>query len=493
VSVVYRRVSRLSTDHPLRRSWRYLRRISWVRRATDRLLGIRPGGIPAAAVIPVVSAGSVSTRVPSYTSLPCAKAFFVELLGRASKAAPAPQAVPRRVLLVNAGLAAGGAERQIVNTLNGLSGQSLESVAFLGEHLFESTERTFLLPELRSGIAAAAVQRRTRLAEAGFTGSDTDVAELLGLMPAQFVEEILDLTAEFRDRRPEVLHAWQDSTSIKCGIAAVLAGVPRIVLSSRNVNPSNFAYHQPYMRPAYQALAERPNVVLINNSEAGAADFCRWLGLPRERYQVVRNGVALDDLKPDPQGARLLRQRENIPQDALVVGSIFRFWPEKRPLLWLEIAALLLAERPRLHFLLAGDGLLRKEMLTFIEDLPNPKNVHLIAPTHEIGPILSAMNIFLLTSQFEGMPNVVLEAEWLGLPVVAMEAGGVAEAVAAGESAIVCKDESPSAAAAHVCEMIDDPHWSDRARAVGPRFVRERFGLGRMIEETMALYGYARY
>ena len=423
-------------------------------------------------------------------SAPDAEKFFTELLRRASRAAPAGEAVARRVLLVNAGLAAGGAERQIVNTLNGLSCQLLESVTFLGEYLFESPERAFLLPELSSRVAVAQVERRTRLTRDGFNRIDPDVAEMLGFLPAPFVEEILDLASEFRERRPAVLHAWQDSTSIKCGIAGVLAGVARIVLSSRNVNPSNFAYHQPYMRPAYRALAEHPAVILVNNSEAGAADFSRWLGLPRERYHVLRNGVALDNLKRDPDGARMLRQQQNILQTALVVGSIFRFWPEKRPLLWLEIAARLLTLRPDTHFLLIGDGPLRKDMSKFLAGAPHADHIHLIPPTNEVGRMLSAMNVFLLTSRFEGTPNVLLEAEWLGLPVVAMEAGGVAEAVMPGENGIVCSDDSPEAAASRLCAMMDDPQWFDRAREIGPRFVREQFGVDRMIAETMALYGY---
>jgi glycosyltransferase involved in cell wall biosynthesis len=444
------------------------------------------------AVIPAAAAASAKIEAYARAFAVDNKAFFAELLRRAVETRPTIEALPRRVLLVNAGLAAGGAERQVVNTLLGLSRQPLESVAFLGEYLFESTERGFLLPELAaSKIAVAQVRRRIRLAGDSFAGIEPQLAELLGLMPAHFVEEILDLVAEFHDRRPEVIHAWQDSTSIKCGIAALIAGVPRIVLSSRNVNPSNFAYHQPYMRPAYQALAERPGIVLANNSEAGAADFCRWLGLPRERYRVVRNGVALDHLKPDAKGARALRDEQKIPQDAVVVGSIFRFWPEKRPLLWLEVAARLLAERPQTHFLLAGDGLLRQEMSSFIGRLPYPKNIHLIAPTNNIGRVLSAMNLFLLTSRFEGTPNVVLEAEWLGLPVVAMEAGGVAEAVALGANGLVCTDDSPETAVSHLCEIIDDPRWTERAHEIGPQFVRERFGPDRMIAETMALYGYA--
>ncbi|MGE5271104.1 MAG: glycosyltransferase [Thiohalocapsa sp.] len=415
--------------------------------------------------------------------------FFAELLRRAA-AAPSFAPEARRVLLVNAGLAAGGAERQVVNTLLGLRRQGLESVCFLGEYLDQSPDRSFLLPALcGSGIEVAQVARRNRDDFPNHVREiDNSVAEMLALLPSDLAQDTADLVAEFRMRRPEVVHAWQDATSIKCGLAGIIAGVPRIVLSSRNVNPTNFAYHRSFMRPAYRALAARREIVMSNNSAAGAADFCDWLDLPRQCYTIVRNGVAFDGLERDAAAGRALRQREGIPLDAKVVGSIYRFWPEKRPLLWLESAFLLLDSQPGLHFLIAGDGPLRKQMTEAIEASPHAPAFHLIPPTLEIGPVLSALDVFLLTSRFEGTPNVILEAQWLGLPVVALNAGGVAEAVA--PSGIVCDDESPQTVAADLRRVLDDPLWARRAYETAPRFVSERFGLDRMIAETMALYGY---
>ena len=118
-------------------------------------------------------------------------------------------------------------------------------------------------------------------------------------------------------RRPSVVHAWQDSTSIKAGIAAVIAGVPRIVLASRNATPINFTYYQDYMYPAYRALASLESIVFLNNSEAGAVDYTQWLGMPRERFVVVRNGVDLNHLKRIEETViRDYRQSLGIPADA---------------------------------------------------------------------------------------------------------------------------------------------------------------------------------
>lgn len=458
------RLELLPVDHPLVRRARAFRHLRGVRGIADRLLG----------------GARLQPAIPLDTPL------FTELLRRADAAAPRLDAVPRRVLLVNTGLAAGGAERQVVNTLLGLGKERLESISFLGEHLFEGSDRGFLIPLLAdSGIPLTQV---TRYGRRDYKRIAQSVRKILDHLPLNLAERIVDLVAEFRERRPEVVHAWQDDTSIKCGLAAVIAGVPRIVLSSRNVNPSNFAYFQPYMHPAYRALARRPEVIFCNNSEAGAADYCRWLDLPSERYQVVRNGVALDGLRRDVGAGRALRAREEIPPDAPVVGSIFRFWPEKRPLLWVETALWLLGACPDAHFLIAGDGPLRNEMTELIRASQYRDRFHLVAPTHDVGAVLSALDVFLLTSRFEGTPNVLLEAQWIGLPVVALDAGGVAEAV--GRSGIVCAEETPQIIASHLLRILDDREWRERAPDEGASFVRDRFAPERMIAETMALYGY---
>jgi glycosyltransferase involved in cell wall biosynthesis len=469
ISAVYRGIFRLPRDHPLRRSGRFLRRSLWVRHITDRMLRLMQRPVDYAAE---------------------GRAYFDELLDCAAEiGAKVAPTVPRRVLLVNNGLAPGGAERQIVNTLLGLRDQPLESIGFLGEYLGDTPERRFLLPELeRAGIRAEPLQREWRF---GMLRGERRLAQLLARLPIETEAEILDLVAAFHERRPEVVHAWQDETAIKCAIAGLIAGVPRIVLSTRNVNPSNFDhYHQPYMRPAYQALAERPQIILSNNSEAGAADYCAWLGLDRGRFRVVRNGIAFDELRRDPEGARALREREGIPPDAPVVGTMIRFSAEKRPMLWLDTALRLSQERPRCHFLLIGSGPLEAEMRRFIAGLPSRGAFHLLPPTAAVAAAYSAMNVFLLTSRFEGTPNVVLEAQWLGLPVVAFDAGGVRESIAAGESGFVCGGSSPQPAVAQLCRIIDEPEWTERAGAAGPRFVRERFRPERMIAETMALYGF---
>jgi glycosyltransferase involved in cell wall biosynthesis len=441
-----------------------------------------------------LSSGMVGNGQPSNSGL-AAETLYKELLQRARESAQSIgyKAIPRRVLLVNAGLAAGGAERQIVNTLVGLKASGLcESVGLLAEYIDHAPNLDFFLHELEAaGIEVSQVEHSISLSDDGLSSVDTEVADLLADIAPNLIEEILNLVEEFRSRRPEVIHAWQDSSSIKAGIAAVIAGVPRIVLASRNVTPMNFTYYQDYMQPAYRAMASLECVRFLNNSEAGAVDYTQWLGLPRERFAVVRNGVDLGYLKRvDDKAISEYRQSLGIPENAQVVGSIFRFWAEKRPMLWLKTAALVAKQYPDVHFLVIGEGPMRREMEAFINHNRLKGRVHLPGARPEVATPLSAMNIFVLTSEFEGTPNVVLEAQWLGLQIVSTDAGGAREAFVHRETGLLATTATAEDVSGLVIQCLATQAMRTEATTKGPAFVEREFGVNRMIQETLALYGF---
>jgi glycosyltransferase involved in cell wall biosynthesis len=96
------------------------------------------------------------------------------------------------------------------------------------------------------------------------------------------------------------------------------------------------------------------------------------------------------------------------------------------------------------------------------------------------------MDAFLLTSAREGTPNVVLEAQAAGLPVIATAAGGTEEALREGSAAIAAP--TPAALAEALAALFADPGRLAAARTDGPGFVAARYGLERMLDETLAVY-----
>ena len=102
---------------------------------------------------------------------------------------------------------------------------------------------------------------------------------------------------------------------------------------------------------------------------------------------------------------------------------------------------------------------------------------------------LLAMSVLFLSSVFEGSPNVLIEAQAVGVPVVTMPAGGAVEVVDDGRTGWVVHDGSAAGAVERIAYLMTHPAQLTAAAAAGPDWVRERYGLDRMIVETATAYG----
>src|SRR5262249_3673884 len=143
------------------------------------------------------------------------------------------------------------------------------------------------------------------------------------------------------------------------------------------------------------------------------------LGLSDDRFVVKRNAFDAGTMRrPSPHTVIELRARLEIPRDAPVIGSIYRFSEEKRPLLWMETAIEISRARPECHFIIFGSGPMRGSIETVCRRRGLAKKLHLPGAIMDTALGLSLFDIFLLTSRAEGTPNVVLEASALGIPVV---------------------------------------------------------------------------
>lgn len=403
-----------------------------------------------------------------------------------SDAAPllAPDAFTGSIVLVNNALAWGGAERQLVNTILGLEARLGEPVTLLCQKLGEHVDYDFYKPALARMRGDARNMSALTEARAGMSNEDASrISAQIAWLPVDVRERVVQLACDFITVRPRVVHAWQDALSIEAGYAAALVGVTRIVLSGRNLAPTHFAYHRPYMRDAYTRLAAHPNVRMLNNSEAGARDYATWLGLPAEHIRVLRNGFDFSALG-DPQP---ICARYGIPSQAPIIGSVFRFYEEKRPLLWIEAAAQIAAARPDAHFIVFGVGPLLTEARALAALRGFGARLHTPGAQPDAATQAAAFDVFMLTSKHEGTPNVVLEASAHGVPVVLTDAGGASEAVMEGMTGYVT-DDQPAALAARVLTILDDDQFRTRCAEDGPAFVRARFGLERMIDETLDAY-----
>jgi glycosyltransferase involved in cell wall biosynthesis len=114
--------------------------------------------------------------------------------------------------------------------------------------------------------------------------------------------------------------------------------------------------------------------------------------------------------------------------------------------------------------------------------------IHLPGLTRNAWAALSAMDVFVLPSRLEGLPNVLIEAQAMGVPVICSGAGGMAETFVEGETGFAVPSASAEALAAAVGRLIDDKELRRRMSAAAETHAREKFSIDRMIGLTIEAY-----
>jgi glycosyltransferase involved in cell wall biosynthesis len=214
-----------------------------------------------------------------------------------------------------------------------------------------------------------------------------------------------------------------------------------------------------------------------------------WLKLPDScPVQVVYNGVEFENLGPVSGPNSELRHELGFADGTFVIGGAFRLSEEKRPLLWLEIAAKLAAVRPEFRFVIIGDGSMRQAMLEYASAHGLNGVLHMSGAVDDVGNWYRAMDMLMLTSRREGLANVLIEAQHFGVPVLAPDIGGIGETMIPGITGILLDaDADADAFAAAALRIADDPEWRHAAGAAGPGFVHEAFKVSRCAEDMLAL------
>jgi glycosyltransferase involved in cell wall biosynthesis len=198
----------------------------------------------------------------------------------------------------------------------------------------------------------------------------------------------------------------------------------------------------------------------------------------------IPNGV----VSMPPPSDRDVRAELRIPSSAQVIGVVGGLRPQKAHHVLLSAAALLIERWPGLHTLIIGDGPERASLERLTAELDLQNTVHFLGSRTDVPDLLSALDIAVCCSDFEGSPLSVMEYMDASLPVVASAVGGLPELIEPGVHGLLVPPNDPPALAAALAELLDDPA---RARAMGVR-ARERrrseFGIDSLVHRLEDLY-----
>jgi glycosyltransferase involved in cell wall biosynthesis len=207
-----------------------------------------------------------------------------------------------------------------------------------------------------------------------------------------------------------------------------------------------------------------------------------------EQYVLIESAIPLDTFDPAKVDGAAFRAEFRIPLDAPVVGTVGRFAYQKAPEVMLEAAMKLLSRSPCSHFVYVGDGPLRERLLNNLGRVDARKRLHLAGIRRDVSAALAAMDVFALSSRYEGLPRVAVEAMAMGKPVVTTPADGIVDVVEDNLTGNLVPFEDSEALAQAMVSLINAPA---RARAMGAearKRVLPRFDVNEMVRRIEATY-----
>jgi len=297
--------------------------------------------------------------------------------------------------------------------------------------------------------------------------------------------------------RPQIIHthaAKAGTLGRLAGWASGLASGRRPILIHTFHGHSLTGYFSPRTASIYRrierSLARRTDALIAVSGEV--RDELVELGVAQaNRFEVVPLGF---DLEPFGAGADERARRRHrfraelgIPADDQVVTLIARLVPIKRVDRFLRVARNLAAQRPGVHFLVVGDGELRGALQASSEATALKGRLIWAGFRRDIPDVCFASDAVVLTSDNEGTPVSLIEAQAAGTPVVAGRVGGVASVVRDGITGFIVEPRDEHGMANAVSRVLDDATMTERAQTAREEVARA-FSLDGLVEHIDGLY-----
>jgi glycosyltransferase involved in cell wall biosynthesis len=211
-------------------------------------------------------------------------------------------------------------------------------------------------------------------------------------------------------------------------------------------------------------------------------------GVRRSKLTYVKNAIDANHFRADRGRATELRGRLGLPADATVIGAVGRLNAEKDYPNFFEAARILLAERPDLYFVIAGKGPQEEALRAQLGSMGLTERVRLLGHFHDTREVYDALDVYVLSSTREGLPNTVLEAMAMEVPIVATDVDGVSEAVTHGREALLVPAADSQRLAGSIRSLLVDPAQADRLCRAARERVTSEFSFAARMRRVEGIY-----
>ena len=293
---------------------------------------------------------------------------------------------------------------------------------------------------------------------------------------------LTDLVSLVRRRSARILHVHGYAAADFGRVAARMSGA-KLVLHEHFADPR---------MPAYQALADRLLAPLTDRAIAVSHSTRDFLvskrSVPAELVRLIWNGAPLGEFAPGGRDRALAARSElGLPEEAVVIGTIGRLNAQKGHTHLLDALALLRTRLPDLWTLIVGDGDLMDSLKEQAARLGLGDRVVFAGHRTDVPDLLAALDVFCISSLYEGTPLALFEAMAAGRPIVSTAVDGCREVLEDGVSGLLVPPADAEALAGALERVVTN---AELRGALGRRALEEsrRYDVQACVEQMQALY-----
>ena len=209
--------------------------------------------------------------------------------------------------------------------------------------------------------------------------------------------------------------------------------------------------------------------------------------LSPSRVISIPTGVDLERFQPQPPDAAL-RKSLGLGSQGPLVGAVTFLRPEKGMGVLIEAIRWLKKRFSTVECVIIGDGGEKPALLDHIRELGLEHCVHLVGFRHDVPALLAILDVVVIPSFEEGIPQSLTQALAMERPVVASAVGGIPEVVQDGLSGLLVPPRDPAVLAEKIACLLHDPMAATRMGKVGRQVIQERYSMEHMLNQTERVY-----
>lgn len=307
--------------------------------------------------------------------------------------------------------------------------------------------------------------------------------------PFKDILALIEICRFIKKNKIQIVHTYSSKAGILGRIAAKLSKVKIIIHTVHG-----WSFHDYQQKSAYylylfleKICAKFSSKIIVVSQWDKEKGLKNLVGKP-EQYVLVRYGIDCPEFENKEKRSQI-RKSFGLSDTDFVVGMVACFKPQKAPVDFIKLAAKIKETFPNIKFIMIGDGELRRKISARIKKLNLERQIFLTGWRKDIPLVLSCMDIFVLTSLWEGLPIAVLEAMAAEVPVIATDTGGINEVIKNDKTGYLVKAGDIGSMQNRIEGLFKDRQKRiEFAHLSGQIINSGDFSLNIMVKNTQAVY-----